>query len=136
MPMAAALLVRPRMPKKILCVDDSNVVLLMEKLILTKADYQLITAGTGREAIDKAQSEKPDLILLDVVMPVMDGFEACRHLRASDDTRHIPIIMVTTRSEASSVEHGYVNGCNDYVTKPIDGLELLAKIKNCLGEQA
>ena len=122
------------MRKKILCVDDSNVVLLMEKLILTKANYQLITAGTGSEAVDKARREKPDLILLDVVMPVMDGFEACRHLRADEETRTIPIIMVTTRSEAPNVEQGYLIGCNDYVTKPIDGAELLTKVKNYLGE--
>lgn len=122
------------MRKKILCVDDSNVVLLMEKLILAKADYQLITAATGREAVEKAKRDKPDLILLDVVMPVMDGFEACRHLRADEETRAIPIIMVTTRSEAPNVEEGYLTGCNEYVTKPIDGAELLAKVKNYLGE--
>ncbi len=124
-----------KMRKKILCVDDSSVVLLMEKLILAKADYHLITAATGREAVDKAKREKPDLILLDVVMPVMDGFEACRHLRADDETREIPIIMVTTRGEAPNVEHGFVTGCNDYVTKPIDSIELLTKVKNYLGEQ-
>ncbi len=118
--------------RKILCVDDSNVVLLIEKLILAKSDYQLITAATGREAVDKAKREKPDLILLDVVMPVMDGFEACRHLRADAETRAIPIIMVTTRGEAPSVEQAYVIGCNDFVTKPIDGVELLAKVRNHL----
>ncbi|MEO8379118.1 MAG: response regulator [Acidobacteriota bacterium] len=122
------------MRKKILCVDDSNVVLLMEKLILAKANYELITAGTGREAVEIAKREKPDLILLDIVMPVMDGFEACRHLRADETTRNIPIIMVTTRSEAPNVEQGYLIGCNEYVTKPIDSIELLSKVKNYLGE--
>lgn len=123
------------MRKKILCVDDSNVVLLMERLILEKADYDLITAATGGEAVATAKRERPDLILLDVVMPVMDGFEACRHLRAADETREIPIIMVTTRSEAVNVEQGYVTGCTDYVTKPIDTIELLTKVRNYLGEQ-
>ena len=123
------------MRKKILCVDDSNVVLLMEKLILEKADYDLITAATGGEALEKARREQPDLILLDVVMPVMDGFEACRRLRAAAETREIPIIMVTTRSEANNVEQGYLTGCTDYVTKPIDTLELLSKVRNYLGEQ-
>jgi len=122
------------MRKKILCVDDSNVVLLMEKLILAKANYDLITAGTGREAVEIARREKPDLILLDIVMPVMDGFEACRHLRADESTRDIPIIMVTTRSEAHNVEQGYLIGCNEFVTKPIDSVELLTKVKNYLGE--
>ncbi|HET8796217.1 MAG TPA: response regulator [Thermoanaerobaculia bacterium] len=122
------------MRKKILCVDDSNVILLMEKLILAKAEYDLITAATGSEAVEKARRERPDLILLDVVMPVMDGFEACRHLRTHDETRDIPIIMVTTRAEASNVEKGYLFGCNDYITKPIDSVELLTKVKNYLGE--
>lgn len=122
------------MRKKILCVDDSSVILLMEKLILSNADYDLVTAATGGEAVTTAKRERPDLILLDVVMPVMDGFEACRHLRAADETRETPIIMVTTRSEAANVEQGYVTGCTDYVTKPIDTVELLTKVRNYLGE--
>jgi DNA-binding response OmpR family regulator len=71
---------------------------------------------------------------MDVVMPRMDGFEACRKLREQDDTRAIPVIMVTTRGELASVETGYASGCNDYVTKPINGLELLAKVRSCLGQ--
>jgi len=122
------------MRKKILCVDDSNVVLLMERHILAQTNYQLLTAGTGREAVEIAQREKPDLILLDIVMPVMDGIETCRRLRAEESTRDIPIIMVTTRSEAQNVEQSYVTGCNEYLTKPIDSIELLAKVKNLIGE--
>lgn len=123
------------MRKKILCVDDSNVVLLMERHILAQTNYQLLTAGTGREAVEIAQREKPDLILLDIVMPVMDGIETCRRLRAEESTRDIPIIMVTTRSEAQNVEQSYVTGCNEYLTKPIDSIELLAKVKNLIGEE-
>jgi CheY-like chemotaxis protein len=118
--------------KKILLVDDSSTTLMMERMILNKGPYELVTAKDGEEAIEKAASEKPDLILLDIVMPNMDGFEACRRLRESEETREIPIIMVTTRGEAENVEQGYELGCNDYVTKPINSLELMTKVKNLL----
>ncbi len=120
--------------KKILLVDDSSTVLLMERMILSKNDYDVVAAKDGVECLAAAVAERPDLILLDVVMPRMDGFEACRKLRELDETRSIPIIMVTTRGELVSVESGYSSGCNDYVTKPINGLELLAKVRSCLGD--
>lgn len=124
------------MPKKILCVDDSNLVLMMEKFILAKEQYNLLSAVSGPEALKVAREQAPDLILLDVIMPIMDGFETCRQLRADTATSHIPIIMVTTRSEAVNVEQGYSNGCNDYITKPIDPLELLTKVRNCLSVES
>ena len=120
--------------KKILLVDDSSTVLLMERMILSKNQYDVVTAKDGVEGVEKAVAEKPDLILMDVVMPRMDGFEACRKLREQDDTKAIPVIMVTTRGELASVETGYAAGSNEYVTKPINGLELLAKVRSCLGQ--
>jgi DNA-binding response OmpR family regulator len=123
----------PMDKKKILLVDDSPTVLLLERMILSKDGYEIVTAKDGLEGVEKAQAERPDLILMDVVMPRMDGFEACRKLRERDETRSIPIIMVTTRGELASVETGYASGCNDYVTKPIAALELLAKVRSCLG---
>jgi len=120
--------------KKILLVDDSKTVLMMEQMILNKAAYELVIANDGRQAIAKANDEHPDLILMDVMMPEMGGFEACAKLRSGEATRGIPIIMVTTRGEAESIEKGYASGCSDYITKPIDGMELLSKLKNYLGE--
>ncbi|HZY05054.1 MAG TPA: response regulator [Anaeromyxobacteraceae bacterium] len=120
--------------KKILLVDDSSTVLLMEKMILSKSPYDLVTACDGQDGYDKAVVEKPDLILLDVVMPKMDGFEVCRRLREREEMRGVPVIMVTTRGELVSVETGYQSGCTDYITKPINGLELLSKVKNYLGD--
>lgn len=119
--------------KTILLVDDSATILMMEKLILSNGPYELITANNGEEAVKKAAEHQPDLILLDVIMPKMGGFEACRRIRAAETTRTIPVIMVTTRGEAANVEAGWANGCTDYVTKPINSAELLAKVRDLLG---
>jgi len=119
--------------KKILLIDDSNTVLMMEKMILAASGYDVVVAHDGQEGVAKAATERPDLILLDVVMPKMDGIEACRRLRAQESTKSIPIIMVTTRSESNNVESSYRNGCNDYVNKPINNTELLAKVRSLLG---
>ncbi len=120
--------------KKILLVDDSNTILMMERMVLKQTRYQVVTASNGEDGVARALAERPDLILMDVVMPKMDGFEACRRLRLEEATREVPIIMVTTRGEAPNVEAGFASGCNDYVTKPIDGLELLTKLRDLLGE--
>ncbi len=120
--------------RKILLVDDSETVLQMEQMILAKNSYELILARDGEEGVAKALASRPDLILMDIVMPKMDGFEAVRRLRGTAETRGVPIVMVTSKAEAESMEAGYENGCSDYILKPIDRLELLAKVKNLLGE--
>jgi CheY-like chemotaxis protein len=119
--------------KKILLVDDSNTALMLEQLMLRRLPYELVTARDGAEAVAKAIVERPDLILMDVTMPHMTGIEACRAIRARASTREIPIILVTTHGDVASVEAGFASGCNDYVTKPIDGPELLGKLRNQLG---
>lgn len=120
--------------KTILVVDDSRVALMTVEMILRRAGrYELLLARDGLEAVELATTETPDLILMDVVMPRMTGVEACRQLRCQDHTRDIPIILVTTRGEASSVELGYESGCNDYVTKPINSMELLGKVEDLIG---
>jgi DNA-binding response OmpR family regulator len=121
--------------KKILLVDDSSTILMMEKFILRNGPYEILTATNGEEGVLKAAEQMPDLILLDVIMPKMGGFEACKLLRGTRATSEIPIIMVTTRGEAANVEAGWANGCTDYVTKPINAIELLAKVRNFLGDE-
>ena len=120
--------------KKILLVDDSETNLMIEQMILKKGAYDIVTAKDGQEGVAKAVEVKPDLILMDVVMPNMNGFEALKQIRQQEKTKEIPILMVTTRGEAESMETSYLSGCSDYVTKPINAVELLAKIKNFLGE--
>ena len=119
--------------KKILVVDDSRTALFMVTTILRKERYELVTACDGEQAPEMAASERPDLILMDVIMPRKTGFEACRELKRRDDTRSIPVILVTTRGEGENVEAGFQSGCNDYVTKPINALELITKVRDHMG---
>ena len=121
------------MKKKVLLVDDSNTVLMMEKMILAKGPFEIVLARDGVEAVARAKSEQPDVILLDVMMPRLDGLSACLQIRNEPSTAHIPIIMVTTRGEEQNIETAFRNGCTDYVTKPINGLELMTKLQNVLG---
>lgn len=122
------------MRRRILLVDDSNTVLMMEKMLVSQLDFDIETAKNGREAIERARANTPDIILMDVMMPEMNGFEAVRQLRAEAATEKTPIIMVTTRGEEVSVREGYEAGCNDYVTKPFDSYDLLQTLKRHLEE--
>ena len=123
------------MSRKILLVDDSATVLMMERMILASERFQIVTAANGEEAQQRARTEQPDLILMDIVMPKCNGIQACKAIKEDPETKHIPIILVTTRGEAESMEAGYSSGCNDYVTKPVNSTELLTKIRNVLGVQ-
>ena len=116
--------------KKILVVDDSKTALFMVTTILKREPYDLVTAHDGQQAVETAVTERPDLILMDVVMPRKTGFEACRELKQREDTKSIPVILVTTRGEGENVETGFECGCNDYVTKPVNAQELLAKVRD------
>ena len=120
--------------KRILLVDDAKTSIMMEQMILSRGTYDFLTAKDGLEAVETAVRERPDLILMDIMMPKMDGLEACRQLKERDETKQIPIIMVTTRGEAESVEKGFKSGCCDYVAKPINSNELLTKVRKHLGE--
>ena len=118
--------------KKVLVVDDSPTAIMWQKMILRQGQYEVVTAVDGKAGVEAAIAERPDLILMDVMMPRMNGFEACREIRKTPATQHVPIIMVTTRSEMESVEEGFASGCSEYITKPIDRLELLSKVNSYL----
>ncbi len=123
------------MPKKVLLVDDSTTMLMMEEMILKQhTNYECVTAKDGLDAISRAVVESPDLVLMDVVMPRMNGFEACKRMRMETSLSGVPIILVTTRGEEEYVEAGFQSGCSDYVTKPINGLELVTLLQSYLGE--
>jgi two-component system alkaline phosphatase synthesis response regulator PhoP len=118
--------------KKILLVDDSPTAILWQRLILEDDPYDILVANDGEEGVRVAKAERPDLVLLDVVMPRMNGFETLRALRADSALSAMPILMVTTRSEMLNVMEGYESGCNEYITKPVDRTELLTKVRSYL----
>jgi len=120
--------------KKVLIVDDSNTTLMLERLMLSHSPYDIVCAKDGAEAVEKARTEHPDVILMDLVMPKMDGLAALRSIRDDEEMRHIPIIMITTRGEPQNRDAGYASGCTDYMTKPLNSVELIAKLRNVLGE--
>jgi len=123
------------MAKKVLLVDDSTTTLMMEEMILKqRTKYETVTAKDGLDAIARAVEQNPDLVLMDVVMPRMNGFEACKRMRSQESLRNTPIILVTTRGEEEYVEAGYQSGCNDYITKPINSRELVTLLQSYLGE--
>ncbi len=123
------------MKKRILLVDDANTVLMLEKMMLSSEGYDLLTAGNGEEALAVLKEDKPDLILLDIMMPVLNGIETLRKIRADESTKEIPVIMVTTKGETEKVETCYEIGCNDFITKPFDKLGLLTKVRAVLTAQ-
>jgi CheY-like chemotaxis protein len=123
------------MAKKVLLVDDSTTTLMMEEMILKqRTAYETFTAKDGLDAIARAVETTPDLVLMDVVMPRMNGFEACKRMRLENSLRSTPIILVTTRGEEEYVEAGFQSGCNDYITKPINSRELVTLLHSYLGE--
>lgn len=125
------------MRPKILLVDDSNTARGFERDLLKQHMVcDVLTANDGAEGLRKALSEKPDLILLDVVMPKMDGFVTCEAMRRHDSLKTVPIVMVTGQRKSCNVHTGYRSGCNAYLTKPIKGPELLQLVRVFLGSDA
>jgi len=117
----------------ILIVDDSPTEIHVLKTMLEKNGYTAITASSGEEGISTAKAEKPDLILMDVVMPGMNGFQATRALTRDAATSEIPIIIVTTKDQETDRVWGLRQGAKDYVTKPAEEKDLISKISQALG---
>jgi len=117
------------MPQKILIVDDDQTILKIEEYNLKKAGYEVITAVNGEEAIRKVQEEKPDLVILDVSMPLMDGYEVCQKIREDRLKSHIPVIMLSVKKEIEDKVKGLKIGADDYIVKPFNPQELLARVE-------
>ncbi len=117
---------------QILIVDDSPTEVHVLSSILEKGGHTVLTASSGEEGITQAKDSKPDLILMDVVMPGMNGFQATRQLSKDPETSHIPIIIVTTKDQETDRVWGMRQGAKDYVTKPINEAMLIEKINALL----
>lgn len=113
---------------KILIVDDSPTERHFLSGVLKGQGYKVVFAESGEEALGKAKQEKPDLIIMDVVMPGLNGFQATRAISKDDETKHIPVIMCTTKGQETDKVWAMRQGAKDYVTKPVNEAELLQKI--------
>ena len=113
----------------ILVVDDDKKLTLLVRGFLEKEKYKVSEAYSGRMALDAIKEAKPDLIILDIMMPEMDGIEACKRIKADKDTKMIPVIMLTSMSNVRDKVQGLNAGANDYITKPFNPEELIARVK-------
>ncbi len=120
------------MPDKILIIDDDVDSLKLIGLMLQKRGYQIVVANTGAQGLGKAAAEHPDLIVLDVMMPDVDGYEVCRRLRAAPDTGQVPIIMFSAKSNIDDKVMGFEAGADDYLTKPTHPDELITRVQALL----
>jgi CheY-like chemotaxis protein len=122
------------MSVRLLIVEDNEINLDMLARRLAKQGYEILTASNGQQGIDMTITEQPDLVLMDMSLPIVDGWEATRKLKDNPKTRHIPIIALTAHAMASDREKSLQTGCDDYDTKPIELPRLLQKIEACLQE--
>ncbi len=118
--------------KKILIVEDEQDILQLVKLYLEKEGFRTVTAMTGSEGLKQVKAENPDLIVLDLMLPEMDGLEVCKRLRSIPETALLPIIMLTAKAEESDTVIGLELGADDYVTKPFSPKALVARVKALL----
>jgi two-component system alkaline phosphatase synthesis response regulator PhoP/two-component system response regulator VicR len=118
--------------KKVLAVDDERHIVRLIQVNLERAGYQVATAFDGPEALKKVEADKPDLIVLDVMMPRMDGFEVLKRLQANPETREIPVVMLTAKAQDADVFRGWSSGVSAYLTKPFNPLELITFVKRIL----
>src|SRR5512137_2790328 len=120
------------MSNRILVVDDTPANIQLLAATLKGKGYQISVATNGKQALEVVERVRPDLILLDVMMPEMDGFETCRRIKASEQWRHIPVIFLTSKAETTDIVQGFELGAVDYVAKPYNAHELLARVNTHL----
>jgi two-component system phosphate regulon response regulator PhoB len=121
------------MPKgNILIVDDEEDVLELVRYNLDKNGYRIVTAATGEDALTKARAKLPDLVILDLMLPGIDGLEVCKKLKSDAKTQNIPIIMLTAKSEEVDIVTGLELGADDYITKPFSPKVLVARVRRVL----
>jgi len=124
------------MSKKILIIEDDPITLKLTKYALQQEGYQVLTAPNGLEGLRKVKSEQPDLIILDIVLPGIDGFEICHRLRAEPQTAQLPILMVSAKAREIDRATGLKVGANDYITKPADPSEIVSRVESLLAKKA
>jgi DNA-binding response OmpR family regulator len=119
---------------RILAVDDEPHILRLVSFALSSKGFDVLEASDGLSAIEVAVAELPDLILLDVMMPALDGYEACRRLKANPVTAHIPVVMLSAKSQQAERSTGIDCGATDYICKPFTPKDLVSEVQRVLGE--
>jgi len=114
---------------RILCVDDEPSILKIFEGLFAPNDYEIIKAQNGQEALEKLNEERVDLVLMDIMMPKLDGLEACRRIKGNERTRDLPVVMVTALSEKADLIKGIEAGAEDFISKPFDAREILERVK-------
>jgi two-component system alkaline phosphatase synthesis response regulator PhoP/two-component system response regulator VicR len=117
------------MALKVLVCDDERHIVRLIQVHMEKAGYTVVTAYDGKDGLEKIRAEKPDLVVLDVMMPYMDGFEVLKNLRREPDTENLPVIMLTAKAQDKDVFEGYHYGADMYLTKPFNPIELMTFVK-------
>ncbi|MBL8088642.1 MAG: response regulator [Chthonomonas sp.] len=117
------------MALRVLVCDDERHIVRLIQVNLEKQGYQVITAFDGKDGLEKIRAEKPDLVVLDVMMPYMDGFEVLKNLRRDPATESLPVIMLTAKAQDKDVFEGYHYGADMYLTKPFNPMELVSFVK-------
>ena len=117
------------MPTKILVCDDERHIVRLIQVNLERQGYTVTTAFDGKEGLEKIRAEKPDLVVLDVMMPYMDGFEVLKTIRREPETENLPVIMLTAKAQDKDVFEGYHYGADMYLTKPFNPMELVTFVK-------
>lgn len=120
--------------KRVLAVDDEPHILKLVTFSLTSHGFEVIQATDGMSAITTAEKECPDLILMDVMMPLLNGYEACRRLKANPKTKHIPVIMLSAKSQLAEQTEGIDSGAQDYICKPFTPKDLVEKVSSILSD--
>jgi adenylate cyclase len=121
------------MPATILVIDDDPVIQKLLSVNFELEGYRVVAAGDGPDGLKRATTDTPALILLDVMMPRMDGVEVVRRLKADDSTKDIPVILLSAKAQSTDISSGLDAGADDYITKPFDPLELLDKVAALIG---
>ncbi|MEJ5170424.1 MAG: response regulator [Fimbriimonadales bacterium] len=117
------------MPLKVLVCDDERHIVRLIQVNLERQGFQVVTAFDGKEGLEKVRSEKPDIVVLDVMMPYMDGFEVLKSIRREPETENLPVIMLTAKAQDKDVFEGYHYGADMYLTKPFNPMELVTFVK-------
>lgn len=120
---------------KILVVEDEESLLKLESILLTSKGYLVTGVMDGRAALEEIKTNRPDLVILDIMLPEIDGFEVCKRIKENDETKSIPVVMLTAKKSNQDVERGRLVGADAYITKPFRSARVMEVIEGLIGKQ-